>query len=74
MRINKNKLAMFHTHDLSNDAIDYIITHCNAVAIITRLEKSIKLYSMPFITHFSYMDKEKQILDELKDKIDIFNK
>lgn len=75
MRLPKNKLAMFHTHRLSEESIDYIIRHCDPIKIINRLEKMIDIYkSNNTKLHFPYMDKEEEILKELKKEIDIFDK
>lgn len=74
MKLAKNKLAMFHKIDLSEVAIDYIITHCDPVKIINNLEQNIELYKQNFIHHYPFMDREDKILKELKEKIVIFDK
>lgn len=77
MRIKKNQLAMFHTHTLSNNAIDYIITHVDAVKFINVLEKNISQYDIFSDSDkkkFNYLQKLISILNELKQEIDIFDK
>lgn len=76
MRIKKNQIAMFHVSDLGREALDFVVTHCNAVRIITNLEENLKFYDLnsSWLPRQPYMEKERKILDELKSKVDIFEK
>lgn len=73
--LKKNQLAMFHTHELTDKEIDYIITKINAVDFLKRRIKFIKnCYSDNDFVTYEWLKKECMILNSLISKLDIFDK
>lgn len=70
--LKENQHAMFHLHTLSDNAIDFIIRHMDAVKFVNNLEKTVKSYSRDDYLRYDFVRKEVAILDELLRKIDIW--
>ena len=74
IRLKKNQNAMFHTHTLSENAIDFIIRHVDAVKFVNNLEKTVKSYSKDDYLKYEFVRKEVAVLDELLQKIDVWTR
>lgn len=74
IRLKKNQYAMFHTRTLSPKAVDWIITHCDAVKIVNNLEKNVKSYTKDDYEKYPFVREEASLLSELKKEIDVWTK
>lgn len=71
IKLKKNELTMFHTHLLTDEEIDFVITNIDAVKFINRLIKEYNQFygNEEKLNNFPFTKKQFNILLSLKDKL-----
>lgn len=73
IKLKKEQHAMFHTHYLNEEEINYIITKLNAVHFLNeRIKYNNKCYNNEDLNKYEFIRKEFKILESLKNKLDIW--
>ena len=74
IKLQKNKLACFHYHELTDDEREFIIFNTDPVEFLNSQIESFNIYTDEMLTKFPHTRKELETLKSIIKKLDIFDR